>query len=92
MGTNFVKDVLSLKASDIPLNIKNHVMKTYIKNPAWVIDDLIKASSAAGALASYIESQLSYADILSTVKPMEDEIVGLRKQGGEMEKKSLEVI
>ena len=70
MSNNFVKSIIELKTSDIPDNIKKHILKTYLKIPAWKVEDITRASAAAGALASWAESQLSFADILTTVKPL----------------------
>lgn len=59
--------VTHLNTSEIPVKVKDHVLKTYIKTDAWKIADITKASTAAGALALWAESQLSFADILTKV-------------------------
>jgi hypothetical protein len=38
---------------------------------------ITNASQAAGALASWAKSQLSYADILTKINPMRNEIIEL---------------
>jgi len=45
-----------------------------LNTPEFEIDSITRASSAAGALASWAKSQLSYADILTKVTPMRNEI------------------
>lgn len=71
MQGNFANTVLSLKTEDVPAHIKAHVLKTYINTPAWKIDDFNYASQAIGALAMWLQSQLSFADILMKVQPLE---------------------
>lgn len=51
MQKDFVNMVTNLNTSEIPVKIKDHVLKNYIKTDAWKIADITKASSAAGALA-----------------------------------------
>lgn len=70
MSSNFVKQVQELKADDIHEKVKDFVLKEYIRSPSWNLDNIMKASAAAGALAGWAESQLAYADILTRVDPM----------------------
>jgi hypothetical protein len=51
MQKDFVNMVTHLNTSEIPVKVKDHVLKTYIKTDAWKIADITKASTAAGALA-----------------------------------------
>jgi len=41
----------------------------------------MRASVAAGTLASWADSQLAYADILTRVDPMKKEIARLQEEG-----------
>ena len=63
-----------MKADDIPENVKTHVLNEYLNTPQFDLEAITKASRAAGALASWAKSQLSYADILTKVNPMRNEI------------------
>ncbi len=65
-----IKQILDSKADDIPEKVKAYVLSEFINTPEFDIDIITRASSAAGALASWAKSQLSYADILTTVTPM----------------------
>lgn len=67
MARDFISNVVNLKTSDIPVNVKNFILKHYINTPEWNLDDIKKASSAAGAMAVWAVSQISYADILTKV-------------------------
>ena len=50
--------------------MKKYVLSEHLNQPQFDIDNITKASAAAGALASWAKSQLSYADILAKVAPM----------------------
>ncbi len=74
MMDNFIKKVQELNANDIPSSVKKTVLEKFIHSPEWKIPDITNTSKAAGALASWAESQLSYADILTKVDPLKKEI------------------
>ena len=70
MQKDFIKQIVELKADDIPKNVKNYVLTEYLNTPQFDVPAIANASAAAGALASWAKSQLSYADILTKVAPM----------------------
>jgi len=74
MQKDFIKQIGDLKADDIPENVKTHVLNEYLNTPQYDIEAIFRASKAAGALGSWAKSQLSYADILTKVNPMRNEI------------------
>lgn len=77
MQNNFIKQIVDLKADDIPKAVKTYVLAQFINTPEFDVEAITKASSAAGALAGWAKSQLSYADILTKVTPMRNEITDL---------------
>ena len=77
MMDNFIKKVQELNANDIPNSVKRNVLEKFIHAPEWKLADISNTSKAAGALASWAESQLSYADILTRVDPLKREIESL---------------
>jgi dynein heavy chain 1, cytosolic len=77
MSSNFTKQIQELKADDIHEKVKAYVLKEFIRSDNWKLENIMKASSAAGALAAWAESQLAYADILTRVDPMKKEIAKL---------------
>lgn len=79
MMKDFIKQVQDLNANDIPNSVKKAVLDKYIHSPEWKIPDISNTSKAAGALASWAESQLCYADILTKVDPMKKEIEKLEE-------------
>ncbi len=91
MMDNFIKKVQELNANDIPNNVKRKVLETFIHSPEWKIPDISNTSKAAGALASWAESQLSYADILTKVDPLKKEIEALEEEGLRLEKQAFEL-
>lgn len=70
MQKDFIKQVIELKADDIKDKVKKYVLSEHLNQPQFDITAITKASGAAGALASWAKSQLSYADILAKVAPM----------------------
>lgn len=91
MMKDFIKQVQDLNANDIPNSVKKAVLDKYIHSPEWKIPDISNTSKAAGALASWAESQLCYADILTKVDPMKKEIEKLEEEGLRLEKQSGEL-
>lgn len=67
MAKDFITNILNFKTSDIPVNVKNFILKEYLNKPEWKIEELKNASSAAGAMAVWAMSQINYADILTKV-------------------------
>jgi hypothetical protein len=67
MAKDFITNILNFKTSDIPVNVKNFIIKEYLNKPEWKIEELKNASSAAGAMAVWAMSQIHYADILTKV-------------------------
>jgi dynein heavy chain 1 len=84
MQTDFIRQVVELKADDIPENVKTMVLSEYLNTPQFDVDLIANASQAAGALASWAKSQLSYADILTKVNPMKAESVELEEEGNRL--------
>jgi hypothetical protein len=70
MQNKFMKQILDLKADDIAEKVKAYVLSEFINTPEFDIDIITRASSVSVALASWAKSQLSYADILTTVTPI----------------------
>ncbi len=84
MMKDFIKQIQEVNANDIPNNVKKQVLDKFIHAPEWKLADISKTSKAAGALASWAESQLSYADILTKVDPMKKEIADLEVEGNRL--------
>ena len=84
MQKDFIKQIVELKADDIPEKVKNYVLTEYLNTPQFDVPAITNASSAAGALASWAKSQLSYADILTRVAPMRQEITELEEEGNKL--------
>ena len=85
MQKDFIKQIVELKADDIPEKVKNFVLTEFLNTPQFDVEAITNASSAAGALASWAKSQLSYADILTRVAPMRQEIAELEDEGKKLE-------
>lgn len=69
MARDFISNVVNLKTSDIPVKVKNFILKQYIINTPRMLDDIKRASTAAGTMVVWVVSQISYADIQTKVEP-----------------------
>lgn len=84
MQKDFIKQIVELKADNIPKQVKNYVLTEYLNTPQFDVAAITNASAAAGALASWAKSQLSFADILTRVAPMRQEISELEEEGNKL--------
>lgn len=91
MQRDFIKNVVELKADEIPEKVKRFVLDKYLNTPEFDIAAITNASGAAGALASWAKSQLSYADILTRVAPLRNEIHELEEEGKKLEMQAQEL-
>jgi hypothetical protein len=80
MARDFISNVVNLKTSDIPVKVKNFILKQYNQHPR-MLDDIKKASTAAGTMVVWVVSQISYADIQTKVEPLKNEIQKLETGG-----------
>jgi dynein heavy chain 1 len=64
--------------------IVNKMKTKYINNPDYSYDKVNRASAACGPLVKWATAQLTYADMLSKVEPLRNE---LKKLETEAEKK-----
>lgn len=85
MARDFISNVANLKTSDIPVKVKNFILKQYIINTPRMLDDIKRASTAAGTMVVWVVSQISYADILTKVEPLKNEIQKLEREGKDMQ-------
>jgi len=79
MKNNFIQQVKTCEVDDIPQDVKKFIIDKYLHSPEWDLPAINKASEAAGALASWVVSQLSYADILTKVDPLRKKIKDLKE-------------
>lgn len=50
-----------------------------------MLDDIKRASTAAGTMVVWVVSQISYADIQTKVEPLKNEIQKLEREGKDMQ-------
>ncbi len=72
-ASDFISKVLNLNVDGVKDIIKNRIMKI-INSDKWNLDRIFHCYKAAGVLATWLESQLKYADILKKVDPLRKEI------------------
>jgi dynein heavy chain 1 len=83
---DFISDILNLNIDHVKDSVKVAVQKKYIQSKEWVIANIMKSYQAAGILAEWLESQLSYNEILKNVDPMRQEIAKLQAELTELER------
>ena len=75
--TTFIRQVIEFDTKKLPQLIKNKVLKI-TGSSDWDIEKIYHASKAAGPLAKWVKSQITFADILNKVQPMKDEIASMQ--------------
>ena len=73
-GKNFISSIMQMNIDNVKKKIKDKVNKQYLQSPDWDIKRIYKAYKAAGILAEWLQSQLSYSIILNSVDPLRKEI------------------
>ena len=76
----FMSSVLGFNSEKISAPLKKKLIDTYTAKPEWDIERIRRASQVAGPLADWVTSQIKYADILTKVQPLRDEVAGLKKE------------
>ena len=76
----FMSSVLGFNSDKISSSLKQKIIQNYTSKPEWDVDRVKRASQAAGPLAEWVTSQVKYADILTKVQPLRDEVAGLKKE------------
>jgi dynein heavy chain 1 len=61
----FIKNVTEYNTDSLKKSVRAHIDSKYLGSSAWVVKDIYKASSAAGPLAEWVDSQLKFGRILS---------------------------
>lgn len=70
---NFDKDQINKKT-------KTFILDNYLNTPEWVIENVYKASKAAGPMAEWVKSIIDYADIFLKIEPLRKEVEELEHQ------------
>ncbi|CAF3346282.1 unnamed protein product [Rotaria sp. Silwood1] len=88
MRDNFISTIVNFNTDDITPAIANKMKTKYLSNPDYSYDKVNRASVACGPLVKWATAQLIYADMLSKVEPLRNELKNLEK---EAEKKVTEM-
>ena len=86
--SNFMTNVLNFNTDKVSQTLKSKLIQNYTGKPEWDVDKIFKASKAAGPLADWVTSQLKYADILTRVQPLRNEVTDLQKDEEKLLKQS----
>lgn len=60
----FINRIMEFNTDNLKNKTRAHVDSKYIGNKAWVVKDIYRASTAAGPLAEWCDSQLKFGRIL----------------------------
>ncbi|SBT70312.1 dynein heavy chain, putative [Plasmodium malariae] len=78
-GQDFINKVLYLDKKTVKSQTSAQIKKR-INNSDWDVERINKASRAAGPLAKWVESVITFLNILETVQPLENEIEKLQEE------------
>ncbi|ETB60571.1 dynein heavy chain-like protein [Plasmodium yoelii 17X] len=78
-GQDFINKVLYLDKKTVKAQTSAQIKKK-ISNADWDVDRINKASRAAGPLAKWVESVITFLTILETIQPLENEIEKLQEE------------
>ncbi|KAH0477442.1 MAG: hypothetical protein KVP17_003594 [Porospora cf. gigantea B] len=85
--TDFISRVLNFDASSSSPATVRTIQNKFLSSPGWDYDKIMRASKAAGPLAKWVESSVSYQTILLKVAPLREEINDLEAATIKNEKK-----
>lgn len=77
---DFIPNIINFETSSLSVSIVKRINKNYLNHKDWDIERIDRASKAAGPLAKWVNSQVSYADILERVDPLRQEVISLENQ------------
>ncbi|SBS80798.1 dynein heavy chain, putative [Plasmodium ovale] len=78
-GQDFINKVLYLDKKMVKSQTSAQIKKR-LNNSDWDVERINKASRAAGPLAKWVESVITFLTILETVQPLENEIEKLQEE------------
>jgi dynein heavy chain 1 len=81
---NFIPDIINFNTSSLSQSIVKRITKNFLNHKDWDLERIDRASKAAGPLAKWVNSQVSYADILDRVDPLRQEVLTLESQEMEL--------
>ncbi|CAJ1328908.1 unnamed protein product [Effrenium voratum] len=77
---NFIPSILEYDAEQLKDATRDTLKKKYLQNKAWDVSRIKQASRCAGPVAQWVESQLQFADLLSMMEPMRNELQQMQQQ------------
>lgn len=84
---NFITNILEYNTETLKDSTREHIKKKYTHSPAWDKKRIASASKMAGPVAEWVESQLEFADLLSNLEPMRNELAGMQQKADVNQKK-----
>ncbi|XP_074612492.1 cytoplasmic dynein 1 heavy chain 1-like isoform X2 [Acropora palmata] len=74
---NFISTVVNFSTEDISDDIRKIMLSKYMSNPDYNFEKVNRASVACGPLVKWAVAQISYADMLTKVDPLRNELKSL---------------
>lgn len=76
---NFIKLVMDFDKDQISSRVKKFIQTNYLdKKDEFVVENIARASKAAGPLAMWVQSLVEYAVIFETIQPLRNEVSELQ--------------
>lgn len=76
---DFVSNIASFDTKHLKKSVKDEIFNRYLNLPEWDPEKIKFSSKPAGFLAKWVDSQLKYADMLTKVKPLSQQIEKLEE-------------
>ncbi|CAH3116472.1 unnamed protein product [Pocillopora meandrina] len=74
---NFISTIVNFSTEDISDDIRKIMVNKYLSNPDYNFEKVNRASLACGPLVKWAIAQISYADMLTKVDPLRNELKSL---------------
>ncbi|KAJ7386556.1 Cytoplasmic dynein 1 heavy chain 1 [Desmophyllum pertusum] len=74
---NFISTIVNFSTEDISDDIRKIMVNKYLSNPDYNFEKVNRASLACGPLVKWSIAQISYADMLTKVDPLRNELQSL---------------
>jgi dynein heavy chain 1, cytosolic len=83
---DFISSIINFKTENLNPNVSRKIESNFLRSKDWNLDNIFRASKAAGPMAKWVDSQVHYAYILDRVEPLRNEVKELERQGDELKK------
>ncbi len=74
MRDNFISTIVNFDTDSISSDVREKMKSKYLSNPDYNFEKVNRASMACGPMVKWAIAQLEYAEVLSKVEPLRNEL------------------